>query len=261
MLNRKSYRLNKRKLYATIGIALVALLIVTALTRKKRSDVKEIVVDITHLADGQNDLIKEKDIKEILRKSFDANLNENKVGQLDIARVEKVLERDPFIENAEAFVDAKNNLKVKITQREPICRIIDNNGLNYYLDAKGVQMPLSRYFSARVPVVTGAIAPYISDFLDKKKYGLKDIFILVLRLKDDAFFGTFIQQIYVDAGGEFTMIPVLGDQKIRIGTVDDLEDKLQRIKIFYDKAMPYEGWRKYASISVKYRGQIVCKKK
>ena len=122
-------------------------------------------------------------------------------------------------------------------------------------------MPLSKYFSARVPIVTGAVPPYVSDFLLRKKYALTQVFNLVQILNADAFFAPMIQQIVVDAAGEFTIIPILGDQKIRIGTLDDIEGKLDRLKIFYKEAMPYEGWKKYNSISVKYQGQIVCKKK
>jgi cell division protein FtsQ len=172
-----------------------------------------------------------------------------------------VLEQDPFVENAETFVDVKGNLNLKIYQRQPILRVIDNNNLNYYLDKNGVKMPLSKYYSARVPIITGAVPPYVNDFLKQKKYALKDVFYLVQRLNADVFFAPMIQQIVIDAAGEFTIIPILGDQKIRIGTLDDLDEKLERLKIFYKEAMPYEGWRKYRSISVKYKGQIVCKKK
>ena len=122
-------------------------------------------------------------------------------------------------------------------------------------------MPPSKYYSARVIVVTGALTPYVADFLQRPNYGLKSAFELVQRLNADPFFGAMVQQVYVDAGGEYTLIPILGDQKIRLGNLDDLDDKLQRLKDFYAEAMPYEGWKKYASISVKYRGQIVCKKR
>ena len=33
------------------------------------------------------------------------------------------------------------------------------------------------------------------------------------------------------------------------------------LRDLYKEAMPYEGWRKYDEISLKYNGQIVCKKK
>jgi cell division protein FtsQ len=258
----KKYILDKGKLIWVITIALVGILTVTALTRKKKGLVKDLVVEVQHLSDGENDFIKERDIKEIIRRSFDYDIEkEVRVGQVEVQRVEQVLEQDPFIENAESFIDANNFLHVKIMQREPICRIIDNNGLNYYLDKKGTKMPMSRYFSARVPIVTGAVPPHVPNFLERKKYLLKDVYDLVNHLEKDAFFKPFIQQIYVDAGGDFTLIPILGDQKIRIGNLSNLEEKLERVKVFYKEAMPYEGWKKYASISVKYDGQIICKKR
>jgi cell division protein FtsQ len=257
----KPYRLNKARIYWTIGIALVILLIFAAMLRKRQGEVKNIVVDIKHLEGGENDFIKEKDIKEILRRSFDVNLEEARIGQIDVARVETVIEQDPFVENAETFIDAAGNLKITISQREPVCRIIDNNGMNYYLDKNGVQMPRSRYFSARVPVVTGAVPPHVPNFLQLKKHGLKDVFTLVHILNNDVFYKTFVQQINMDASGEFTLIPILGDQKIRIGYLDELDDKLKRLRTFYEEAMPYEGWKKYSSISLKYKGQIVCKKR
>ncbi len=254
-------KINRGRVLAAVVAVLVVVLIITSLTRKSKGEVKDIVVEIQHMADGQNDLIKDKDVKEIIRRSFEENVAELRVGQLDVNRIERVLELDPFIENAETFVDAANILHVKVVQREPICRIIDNNSANYYLDKTGVKMPLSKYFSARVPIVTGAVPPHVPDFLQKKNYGLKSVFDLVQRLRGDKFYDTFVQQIYVDPSGEFTLIPVLGDQKIKIGTLDNLDDKLKRLHIFYTEAMPYEGWRKYRTISVKYNGQIVCKKK
>jgi cell division protein FtsQ len=258
---KRTYKPNKRKLYATIFVALVSIIAIAALWRKKHSDIKDYVIDIKHLSDGQNDLIREKDVKEIIRRSFEENVDDQRVEQIDVKRIERVVEADPFVENAETFIDVNNNLHITITQREPICRIIDNNGLNYYMDKSGVRMPLSKYYSVRVPIVTGAVPPHIPDFLDKKKYGLKDVYTLVTKLKADEFYNTFVQQIYMDAGGEFTLIPVLGDQKIRLGTLGNLDEKLERLHIFYNEAMPYEGWKKYKSISVKYKGQIVCKKK
>jgi cell division protein FtsQ len=261
MTEQKSYQLNRKKLVVVIAGGLTLLLVLFFTFRKKRSAIKDVIVDIQHIPNADNDLIKEKDVKEIIRRSFEEKVENEPLGQVDVARIEQVLEQDPFVENAETFVDVKGNLNLKIYQRQPILRVIDNNNLNYYLDKNGVKMPLSKYYSARVPIITGAVPPYVNDFLKQKKYALKDVFYLVQRLNADVFFAPMIQQIVIDAAGEFTIIPILGDQKIRIGTLDDLDEKLERLKIFYKEAMPYEGWRKYRSISVKYKGQIVCKKK
>jgi len=41
----------------------------------------------------------------------------------------------------------------------------------------------------------------------------------------------------------------------------EIENKFEKLKIFYKEAIPYEGWSTYSEISLKYDKQIVCKKK
>ena len=40
-----------------------------------------------------------------------------------------------------------------------------------------------------------------------------------------------------------------------------VEEKFSKLKVFYKEAIPYEGWEKYKSISLKYDKQIVCAKR
>ena len=253
------YNIDKTKIYWVTGIVIVLFIIMTALGKRNNGRVKEIIVSIQPLQGG-SDFIKEADIKTIVKRGFEEDLKDFPVGRVDVARVERVLQQDPFIQKAEAFVDANNALNIKITQKEPLLRVIDENGLNYYLDKTGFQIPPSKYFSARVPVATGAIPPYVVDFLTKKRYALKDLFALTKRIVGDDFLNALVQQIYVNPAGEFTLIPILGDQKILIGSLDHLEDKFSRLRIFYDQALPYEGWNKYETINLKFEGQIVCKR-
>jgi len=70
-----------------------------------------------------------------------------------------------------------------------------------------------------------------------------------------------IEQIHVSNQGEMTLVPKIGDQKIFFGKLADADKKLEKLRIFYQEGMPYEGWRKYKSIDVRYAGQIVCKKR
>ncbi len=255
-----AYKLDRSKLVWAAAILIIGLLALFVTRRKNLSQVADVNVSIKHLDNGSKDFIDSSDVVTIIKHALDEDIKDQRVGRVDVSHIEKILNQDPFIENAEVFVTALNNLNITVKQREPICRIIDNAGSNYYLDKTGFRMPLSKHFTARVPIVTGSVSAYDPEFL-KKNNLLKNIFYLVQTLEGDDFFRPLIQQINVDAGGEFTLIPVLGDQKIRIGDAGDLEDKMNRLKIFYREAMPYEGWNTYATISVKYKGQIVCKKR
>jgi len=56
----------------------------------------------------------------------------------------------------------------------------------------------------------------------------------------------------------------VGDQKIIFGTAhskEEVQEKFKKLTIFYNEAMPFEGWNTYSEISLKFEDQIVCKKK
>ena len=254
------YKIDRSKIIWTVGIIVIGILALLMTRRKNVSQINNAIVKITHLDNGNKDFIDSADVLVILKHALDGDIKDERVGRLNVANIELILNQDPFIEKAQVYVTALDNLSITVKQREPICRIIDNAGGNYYLDKTGFRMPLSKHFSARVPIITGNISLYDPDFL-KKNNTLRNVFYLVQTLENDDFFRPLIQQISVDAGGEFTLIPVLGDQKIRIGDAADLDDKMNRLKIFYREALPYEGWNTYSTISVKYKGQIVCKKR
>lgn len=239
---------------------MIAILVVSAIEKKKSSHARDISIEIAPLQDG-NSLISKGDIMLSLKRSFGYELTGIPLGAVDVERVERVLEEEPFILDAEVFVDASNLINIGVVQREPILRVIDNNGLDYYLDDKGIKLPLSRHFTARVIVATGDIPPHSPDFRERKKHPLKDVFDLTNLILKDEFFKSLIEQIHLGSKGEFTLIPKVGRQKVLFGTFDNHEDKLWRLKKFYQQIMPYEGWRKYKSIDLRYKQQVVTKKR
>ena len=137
-------------------------------------------------------------------------------------------------------------------------RVIDKNGLNYYLDGEGFKMPLSKHFTTRTLVATGNIPPHVPDFQERKKHTLKDLFLLTQFILEDEFFRTMIEQIYVTNSGDFVFVPMVGDQKIIFGKLEGMEEKFRNLRAFYDRAIPVNGWRKYRTINLKFKGQVVC---
>ncbi len=244
-----------------VGFLLViGLLLYAAIGRKKDSFAEGVDVVVIPLKSGDK-LISERDVRQALLRSFGNTLEGTELANLEVERMERVLEEDPFVLDAEAYIDQHNVFHVKIHQREPVLRVLDNNGGNYYLDKEGIKMPPSPNFAARVIVATGNVAPYMVDFKKhKKRSTLKDLFSLTETLLADEFLAGFIQQIHISNTGEFTLIPLIGDQKIILGSARKVEDKLRRLKIFYQQGMPYTGWRTYESINLSFSGQVVCKR-
>ncbi len=243
-----------------VGGLLMFILIISAISQKRESVIEDIKVHVEMLPDSSR-LITDKDVVTTLTRSIGRNLIGMPIGELDLERMEeRVLEKDPFISNADVYLDARNNLNIDIQQREPLIRLIDANGKTYYMDQDGKHMPTSVNFTARVPVATGYIPPFTPEYLKKKRHTLKSLFYFAKKVSADPFMSALTEQIFVTKKREFIIIPKLGKQKIHFGRYENMDDKFERLKIFYEEGLPYEGWQKYSTINLKYEGQVVCKK-
>lgn len=240
-------------------LLITTLVLVSAVSHKKNSFADSLEVNIKPLESGEK-LINDKEVRQALLRAFGNTLTGTELANLEVERMERVLEDDPFVLDAEIYVGQSNTLHVDIQQREPVLRVLDSNGGNYYLDKDAAKVPTSRNYTARVLVATGNIAPYTADFQQRKKNSLKDVFYLANQLMSDPVWSHFIQQIHVNNAGEFILVPLVGDQKIILGTVKHLDEKLRKLKVFYEEAMPYAGWGAYETINLKYSGQVVCKR-
>lgn len=238
---------------------ITTLILVSAVSHKKKSFAEGMQVEVVPLESGEK-LLTEADVRQTLLRAFGNTLENTELANLEVERMERVLEEDPFVRDAETYVGQSSTLHVRIFQREPVLRILDNNGGNYYLDKDGAKVPTSRNYTARVLVATGNIASYTTDFQSKKRNSLKDVFTLANTLLSDPVWSNFIQQIHINNAGEFILVPLIGDQKIHLGGIRNLEDKLRRLKVFYTEAMPYTGWRTYEILNLKYNGQVVAKR-
>lgn len=258
---KKENAVNTIRIALWLGLFLIGALIVSrAMQHKSGAAVSGLLANITPLKDGFY-LLNEEDIPLIIEDRFAHPLTVFNVGQVDIERLERVLEEDPFVLKAEAFIDAEGRVNVNIVQREPIIRIKDNNGLDYYLDKDGNQMPPSKHHTARVRIITGTLPPYEDKCLTNKKHFLHHVFELNNKLRNDEFLDALVEQIYVNKRGELVLSPKVGKQTILFGQYQNVDDKLKRLKIFYREGLPYKGWKVYKSFDLRYDGQVVCVKR
>jgi len=248
--------------YGWILVAIaVAVLAISAITEREAAHIKAVRPVVQPLPENAN-LVEPEELLELLSKSFTKPLDQLTLSDIDIERVEQVLEQQAFVGDAQAYIDADMVLTIGVEQRVPLLRIIADNGQNYYLDLEGVRLPLSTNYTVRVPVVTGAVAPWSDDYMDKPDSPFSQLMQLGTYLRHDPFLSALIEQIEVADNGELTLAPKVGDQVIYLGRYDKEQtpERLQRLKIFYREGLPYEGWRKYRSFDLRYADQVVAKK-
>ena len=248
--------------YGWIFIALaVAVLAISAISERESAHIVAIRPEVMPLADGAN-LVEADELLALLAASFTKPLDQLTLSDIDVERVEEVLEEQAFVGDAEAYVDAALVLNISVRQRVPLLRVIADNGQNYYLDREGVRLPLSANYTVRVPVVTGNVIAWSEDYARKPEHQLSQLMALGRMLAADPFLAALVEQIDVTDNGELVLAPKVGDQVVYLGRYDEslTPARLDRLKIFYREGLPYEGWRKYRSFDLRYADQVVAKK-
>ena len=86
-------------------------------------------------------------------------------------------------------------------------------------------------------------------------------------IEKDSFWSAEIVQIVASTMSsgdlQLQLIPRTGSYTIDFGQVGDVKqtkEKLDRLYAFYQKGLTHLGWETFSTISVRYKGQVVCRK-
>ena len=181
--------------------------------------------------------------------------------EMDLFIMEIMLKENHYISDVTIFGDMSNTLHITATQRTPIVRIIDTLNKSFYLDETGQAMPVRLGISTNVLTVNGKIDITCEQALsDTSNYDWSALLSCVKYINNDTFLKSQIGQIYFEDKNSCLLIPVIGSHVIILGTPEHPENRLERLKIFYQKGMNEEGWKKYKTINLKYGNQVICKK-
>jgi cell division protein FtsQ len=169
---------------------------------------------------------------------------------------------------SEVYIAIDGSLHVFVDQRNPIMRIIPDEGGDYFMDEDGFMFKRRNLYTPRLHIVEGNIdvTPAMLDsvsVLDTtiKNTILKDVYHFVNYINSDNFWSAQIDQISVDSRDEIDLIPRVGNHLIHLGTFENYKGKLRNLQAFYDKILPEVGWNKYSNINLEFKDQIVCKKR
>jgi cell division protein FtsQ len=182
------------------------------------------------------------------------------IEKINLTQLEQFIEKTEWVKNAEFFINNKLVLEVKIEQRIPIARIFTASGSSFYIDNEGWRLPLKQLTVLNLPVFTGF--PTDQSKLSKPDSALlKDVLFFAKTIQKDSFFMAQVAQVNIEPNGTFQMVPTLGDHLVLLGSVDQLEDKLNRLFTFYKKVWVGSGVNAYQFIDCRFDHQVVALKK
>lgn len=190
------------------------------------------------------------------------------VKNVPISEIENKIKVLRELKEAEVYIAIDGTIHVYANQRDPIMRVMPDNGGDYFIDEEGVVIRKRNLYTPRMHIVSGNVNISSSmlngvSVLDTsiKNSILTDIYFLVDYINNDSFWSAQIDQIFVDHNDEINLIPRVGNQLIHLGTTENFKGKLRNLEAFYDQVLPEVGWNEYSSINLEFKDQIVCKKK
>ena len=219
---------------------------------------KSVIIHLNE-QDGQF-FIDKKDVYSIVSLNGTEHIEGSPFKRLNLKLLEERLNKNSFVKNAEVYTDLSGHLFVDVEQKQPIARILKSNGKGFYIDADGKNFPLSDNYTARVLTLDGAYTKNFKlekDLIDQKKHF--PYIKLIDAIYKNRFLKGMIAHIEIDKKGETTFYPQLENVYFRFGKAERIEDKLDKVFLFYKKILPEVGMGKYKVVDLRYKDQIVCK--
>ena len=242
-------------LWLLLGLGIL-ILFVAAMQHKKHSHCTGIKVEIS--GNNQTYFVTEKEVTEIINTG--GTITERLLKNIDIASLEIDLQKNAWIKNAELFFDNNGILHIDIEQRQPVARLFTVNSSSTYIDKDGYRLPIKNTATARVLTITGfssdndILAHTDSNLLNSVKQVANFIF-------KDTFWNAQIAQLDISAGGQFELIPTIGNHLIKIGDTTNLKEKFNRLYTFYTKVWLQNGIDTYELIDVRFNNQVIATRK
>lgn len=216
----------------------------------------EICHDVIVKIDNQYDnyFIDEHDVLVMMTNEGTDVLVGRTFSDIALKTIENRIKNEAYIKKGDVYKDLKGNLIASVNLRRPIARVVSETELDQYIAEDGVFLPISKKFTSRVVLVSG---------LDTKEHKSINqlnagVFAMINFINDNPFWKAQIAQIDIAKNGELILYPQVTKQYVEFGTVENMEIKFKRLKVFYKNILPQQGWNKYKRINLRYKDQIIA---
>tara|TARA_B100001057_G_scaffold336063_1_gene336842 strand:- start:9 stop:734 length:726 start_codon:yes stop_codon:yes gene_type:complete len=188
----------------------------------------------------------------LLMESIKDSIVGTTISEVPICEIERKIESLNDVQNAEVYINMEGILHIDVTQKKAILRISPKEGKDFYMDSEGSIFGLSHYYTEHLLVANGNIQDS-TDFMN--------ILDLVKYISSDSLWNAQIVQIFLKDNKEIELVPRVGNHTILLGDINNYQEKLRKLYLFYEKGVNQVGWNDYKEINLKFRNQIVCVKR
>lgn len=249
--------LNKRQwLVAIVVFLMIAIsLLWTRLSKaSKNRIVKETQITINKKETSY--FLNTTSVAELVRKAI-GNPSGMSASDINTQAIEALLNKNPFIKKAEAYIGLDGVFTIKIEERKPVVLIENKTGESFFLDTQGMMIPNQTLTFPDVLIASGEITEKLKPGKPVSQFVTKEILKVSTFIHADSLWNAQFQQLYVDNYQELILIPRVGKHSIVVGNAEELPLKFENLRLFYDQGFKTVGWEKYRQLDISVRNQVI----
>jgi cell division protein FtsQ len=233
--------------YWISGVVIVIFLLSFAGREQAAQVCEALVIDIDQTPGGY--LITPDEIEALVRSEY-PEIDGMRLTEINIYLLEELIQENSWVADAEVFYKLNGHVFIRVWQKMPIARVFDHQG-SFYLDEMGVKMPLSKNFSADVPLITGIRSPQ----------HLEEALVVLNGIGKFKTLSQLTGGISRKDNGDYVIFPAMGHHKVLLGAAQNPEKRLRKLEIFYEKGLDAEIEPAVAWVNLKYRNQVIIQKR
>ena len=231
-----------------IKILILAGLVIGLYSFTNIKNSKREVTDLNIIFEGDNNLfLTQSNVSKLLIQNQNG-LTDKAKRIIDLNLLETALKSNPMIKKAEVYMSIDGVISAEIEQKRPLARVL---GDEFYIDDTGSWMPLSKNYTARVPLVTGNI----------ERDKLNSIYSISKYIDADPFLKKQIIEIRQESKNNYVLRLRRNNLLVELGDLNLMEKKFNNLKAFYQKALKDDVLDAYSKINLRFSSQVICTKK
>jgi len=175
--------------------------------------------------------------------------------EIDLYALHHTLKALPFVKNILIFKTWQGNLNFFLETKYFIARSIRRQDGDFYIDKDGACVAMQGLPIFPFILVDGL--DNLTGQLDNKIHH-KELLRMLNYIHADPFFSYQIATLQVLENHKIILGTQEGKQRIEFGKIEKIEEKFEKLRLFYNQVVPYKGRERYTRINIEFENQLIC---
>jgi len=167
--------------------------------------------------------------------------------KVSIQRIEEAVQAHPMVRKAECYMNQSGSVRVRLSQREPILRIVTGD-VSYFVDRDQTVMPIRESVRTPVLLATGNIG---------ERMACNELAQFALWLEKEPYWQAKIQRVQVVNPRMVYLLQKPDGTHLILGEMTGFRGKMNKLRKLYDRGFEQIGWQTYKEIDLRFKGQVV----